>query len=233
MADDHHNSTAVLTPYRLTKELRREVCIHEAAHAVIGALWGYNHCYCLAVAPEGSEDWSYTNRKGRTTTGLLGNHEGSDAPFPWFFMEWDEDESHFNGTKAKAAQRDLLATLSRQGKSWHYRSLRAHLCFCLAGYIAENLLRDEEDPNLEPESYAPGDDITQAEVTAWLLPFRREFDHAVSITTGALRDHWPLVLSLADALEAKGTLEDEELEPYLPQRLKDWPPSPRRAVREG
>lgn len=214
--------------YRLTPGFRREVCVHEAAHAVMGALGGTTFCYALAVAPEGAEDWSYTNRKGWTTSGIWGNHEGSDPPFPWPLMRWNEEEGGFDGSHARGALRDLMGNLKPHHRRGYYRSLRAHLCFCLAGNIAEALYRNEE-PDLDGE-WGTADDIAQAEATSWLLPFRwlKELDHGVSVTTAALREYWPLVTALADVLEAKGVLNDEEVAPYLPQRLKDWPPPPPR-----
>jgi len=60
------------------------------------------------------------------------------------------------------------------------------------------------------------------------LPFRNEWDHLVKITEKAVRDHWPVILRVAAALEDRGLLEDEALDEILLQPVSDWPPPPPR-----
>lgn len=233
---------AVLFEDRLTKERRREVCIHEAAHAVIDALGG-SYVYFLAVAPEGATEWQVRGRKGELCTGLWGICCSSD--FSTWCMQWNENEFAYEVDRRAYAKhlRDLEQQINemRRGEGLlpkkgiaaeQRRIVRAHICGSMAGPAADAIVKGEgvEDAldYWTADLSDPNDDLCHAEAMARLLPYRGEYDHAVRVTSEALRrpDIWGAVLRLADELERVGHMED--VHPWLPEADRRWPPSPRR-----
>lgn len=223
-----------LPVYRLTPERRFQCCVHEAGHAIAAAL-ADRQCVELAVAPEGAEDWRpVTSRGCRLDGDLWGYCTSHPVPLPLAHLKWDSEtcEEGYDLTPAMGAQTALLECLKKPiFRAVYYLDLRSVLCCFLAGHIAESILMNEE-PWLESDYTGP-DDINRAEACCYLLPYRsrREFDHAVDQTTAALREHWPAVLALAEALALAGTLDEDALRPYLPPPLKDWPTPPPRKTR--
>jgi hypothetical protein len=221
--------TPSTTLYALTAERRRAVCVHEAAHAILHALGGA-WVYRVAVAPEGATEWQTTGRKGEALSDLWGLCSPADCPGQWF-VRWDPDECQVSADRKRFG--DLLAMMEanrRGSKREQWRQIRAHVCAVLAGPAAEQMHEGEADPYLDEGEGGAFDDITKAQVYAWLLPWRAEIDHLAAVTVQALRqpEVWALVLRLADELQRVGDLEDEALLPFLPaQAAVDWPPSPR------
>lgn len=211
--------------YGLTTERRKEVCIHEAAHAVIHAIGG-SYIYSLAVAPVGAQSWQYTGRKGAILTELWGCCCISDHPAT-MFLKWDAEAGYMSADRNSF--RAYVNQLSKAMKRELRRSFRAHACGTLAGPMADAILQGEIDAEtyLESDCYHP-DDISISEATTWLLPFRNEFDYLTTVTKQALRtlEIWERVLKLADALEQAGTMEND-IDDYLPERVPNWPKSPR------
>ncbi len=224
-----------------TAESRRAACIHEAAHAVVHALGG-SFVFRVAVAPEGDTgSWTYEDRRGKAATDLRGICEASDHFVLSMHMGWDEGEHCYRPDRrgfekhvrmvATAIAKCSDATGRRSQRSVmaeERRIARAHLCAIVAGPIAEQIYMGDDVYVDEPEDWDnPGEDIVRAWAIAGLLPFIREFDHAVRVTEAALRDAetWGRVVRLAAELERVGDVE--EVDPFLPDRLPSWPPTPR------
>ncbi len=215
----------------LTARHRREVCVHEAAHAVVHAIGGAS-VYGVEVAPEGVADWVTEDRKGGLLADLWGCCHTSDAP-GWMFIRWDDEGfgGYYKGDRKGYA--NLLHQLDsryRGSSKEQRRQLRAYICGALAGPIADAIREGQPEGSiyLEPE-YERGEDLTVAEALCWLLPFRKEFDRLATETERVLREPetWQAVMRLADALETAGTME-EELIDFLPAPRRSWPPSPMR-----
>ena len=110
--------------------------------------------------------------------------------------------------------------------------VRAHICGCLAGPIADQIAGGcaQGDLFLELLDFTAGDDRCRAIGFCDLLPQRSDkaYYHLAEETESDLREPelWQSVLRIADALQAAGLLEDEELEHLLPQQWQKWPPPP-------
>ncbi len=222
----------------LTEKRRHEVCIHEAAHAVIHALGG-GWVYDVEVAPIGCEEWTTEGRKGGMLSDLWGVCRTSDAENVFGRIWWNEDWDGYECDRA--GYRKLLDWLGsgrpngQRIKREARRRLRAWICGSIAGPMADAIYGGEEEPGgiwLEPE-YMRGEDLTVAEALSWFLPYRAEYDFLASVTERALRepDLWGMVLRLADELEKAGCLGCEEesfhrLRYLLPEPRRNWPPSP-------
>jgi hypothetical protein len=230
---------SVLFEDRLTRERRREVCIHEAAHAVIHSLGGA-FVYLLAVAPEDATSWEVHDRKGGLNTGLWGICSTSDFFTP--FIRWDDEHEYrvdgrAYGVYLRDMERQINDLRRAEGKrpakiaAEQRRIVRAHICGSMAGPVADAITRgDDVEDALDwwgVDTSDRHDDLCHAEAMARLLPFRNEYGHAVRVTEQALRrpDIWAAVMRLADELDRVGRMED--LDPWLPPAEKNWPPSPR------
>lgn len=220
-------------PLYLTRERRRAVCVHEAAHAVVHALGGA-YVYRVAVAPEGATDWQTTGRKGGVLSDLWGVCSASDSP-ALGFMQWEADDLCIAVNRPGFAELLRLMEAHHRGAARELRrQLRAHVCASLAGPAAEQLHDDPAaEPYLAEGEFGTPDDIAFAEAHSWLLPQRGELDRLAALTVATLRrpDVWALVLAVADRLEAAGDLDDEAVQPLLPMPAHDWPPGPRASVR--
>ena len=237
---------AVLFEDRLTKERRRQVCIHEAAHAVIHALGG-SFVYLLAVAPEDATSWQVHDRKGMLCTDLWGICSTSD--FWTRYIQWNEEECSYEVDRRGYAEylRDMERQVNDRRSSSGQRVLRlaaeqrriarAHVCASMAGPAADAIVAGEDVEDAldywTADLSDPNEDLCNAEAMARLLPYRSEYDHAVRVTEEALRRPaiWAAVLRLADELERVGHMED--VRPWLPEADRHWPPSPRAASRSG
>jgi len=216
----------------LTKQLRREVCVHEAAHAVIHRLGGA-FVYRVAVAPEGCSEWVTEGRKGATLTDLWGVCSPSDPPtFSQVCMKWDESLGDYQCDRQGFARilRQIQATANRSGVAFELRrQVRAFVCGLLAGPLAESIFEGDDNPWLAPEwCDGPSDDLVLACAFARLLPFNWEYRHLCQVTAEALHrpDIWHKVITLADELERVGDIED--VDPFLPEWDRSWPPAPPR-----
>ena len=235
----------VLFEDRLTKDRRREVCIHEAAHAVIHAL-GRSFVYLLAVAPEDATSWEVHDRKGGLNTGLWGICSGSDW-WSWH-VRWSEERGEYVTDRRSYAEH--LREMERQVND-HYRGqgrprariaaeqrrvARLHVCISMAGPAADAIVAGEDVEDAldwwSVDWYEEGSDLAVAAAIAGVLPYRNEYHHAVQVTEEALRrpEIWATVIRLADELERAGRLENEAIDPFLPLADRSWPPSPRRGV---
>jgi hypothetical protein len=218
----------------LTKQRRREACVHEAAHAVIHRLGGAT-VYRVAVAAEGCPAWGTERERGGIPTGLWGVCSlGGPIGIAQECIKWDEDLGDSGGylCDRRAFARILRGTeadWNRPGfSSKMRRHLRAFVCGCLAGPVVDSFLEGDDDPWLEPVVPEEDEDRTLAHALARLLPFNREYDHLAQVTIEALRrpDIWQKVITLADELERVGDIED--VDPFLPEWDRSWPPAPPR-----
>lgn len=236
---------SVLFEDRLTRERRRGVCIHEAAHAVIHALGG-SFVYLLAVAPEDATSWQVETRKGNLNTDLWGVCSGSDW-WSWY-VRWIDELGEYQADRKGYANhlREMERQINEHQRSEgrpagriaaeQRRVARLHVCVSMAGPAADAIVagQDVEDA-LDwwgVEWHDEHDDLAVADAIARVLPYRGEYQHAVRVTEEALRrpEIWAAVIRLADELERVGRLENEALDPFLPPADRSWPPSPRRGV---
>ena len=230
------DATSSLSPYRLTPELRRSVCIHEAGHAVVAALGGWN-CREMAIAPEGATDMTYTDPLNVRHTGQWGccyfDPLLPELP-PLPVLHPDVQTGLYEPRDIDVA-RGLLGQYLRLVNSAfqvkYYRDLRLWVCTTMAGPLADDAYagrHTDEHPavlNTYADRWA---EFSQADAYCGLLPLqqRREAKHAVWLTAAALEDYWPAVMTLAEVLEKAGHLSEEAVLPYLPPPLKNWPPPP-------
>ena len=229
----------------LSKQRRREICVHEAGHAIVHAIGG-SFVYRVAVAPEGDTgSWTFQGRKGDAETGLAGVCETSDCFSAYRFLRWSSDAGCYEVDRRGFEERNrqlasFAATMAKPGIARYITSqqsiaakarrvVRANLCGILAGLIAEQIyIGQEVFIPLADGLYGPGDDLVRAEAIAMILPRRRELEHAAGVVEDALRDPatWGRVIRLADELERVGDIED--LGGLLPYPQPDWPPPPPR-----
>lgn len=237
----------------LTKERRFEVCIHEAAHAVIFSLNHISWVYSIEVAPEGATEWVTTGSCNNQRDDLWGIcRQDESTTIHQRLIRWDEENGDYVcHVKFEQEYYKLMLKLAREKhsimnpkekfsskhfKNEYWRNLRAFIAGTLAGGIAEDIFNNEE---IDAESlyYAgvwacdPTYDVTIAGALCRFLPqrhFLEEFEHLVKETERTLRrpELWDRVIKLAKALEREGKIEDEELEQYLPEPASNWPPSP-------
>ncbi|CAE6872610.1 hypothetical protein R70211_01376 [Paraburkholderia domus] len=215
----------------LTPEFRRAVCFHEAGHAVIHALGG-SSIYALAVAPEGSESWTYEGRKGAVIEGAAGVCEPCDSPRLAMYLVWDGTSYRANRNEFNNVHRSMAASLGgTRGKHLLTdvrRLVRRRICGALAGPIAESYYEKREFNVWETEGWVdPGSDVEHAMGLAQLLPYRREFEHACDVTCEALRrpEIWARVVALADELEHAENMSEDAIAEFLPPPEANWPPS--------
>lgn len=226
-------STADPFVYALTAARRRAVCFHEAGHAIVHALGGA-FVYRVAVAPEGSTDWTTSGRKGDHLTDLWGVCSASDSPAGWFFRKHDDYNGDVYLSADRRGWRAFLKVVESDriaGKAMRreqLRQIRAHCCALLAGPAAEQIHLGEE-PWLDVDGeHGAIDDAKLAQAHAWLLPWRGELDHLHALTVSTLRTPWvwQYVQRLADELERVGEVEDQ-VHTFLPDAIPGWPSSSR------
>lgn len=106
------------------------------------------------------------------------------------------------------------------------REIRAYVCQCLAGPIADMISERKTGYLVANGECSPHDDLTLAEACCRMLPAGNEWEHLCDTTEIVLRERWGSVIKLADALESGGKIE-EAFGSYLPPRIKNWPPAPK------
>jgi hypothetical protein len=130
----------------LTRQLRRMVCVHEAAHAVVYALGG-SRAQGLAVAPTGSESWSHLTQRGVLMKDLWGACELPDGLLLSGYFSWDDEQLCYRADRDEfvAAHRfvaaELGSTQRRQLLAELRRFVRLRVCATLAGPIADDWRR--------------------------------------------------------------------------------------------
>ncbi len=212
------------TKFELTSDRRYEVCIHEAAHAVIYA-YGGTFVYSVEVAPLGISDLSLTGRKGHMYKETMGLCSTSDAPFSYCLL-WNIDDCTFVADK-KTFRSVMKSCVGWRKRNEIKRRIRAHVCGCLAGPVADAKYRGKtsDEIYLESESVFSGtpDDVSIAEALSWFLPSWKEFDLLTKETDRLLRmpEIWERVLKLADVLNHAGKIEEDI--PFLPEPCELWP----------
>lgn len=217
-----------------TSEFRRKVCVHEAGHAVIHALGG-EAIRGLAVAPVGCESWTFSTDDGVVVRDLSGICELDFSGLCTNYLDWEHDQLRYRANRKEFnnVHRSLLVLLGptrgKKALANMRRLVRLRVCGSLAGPIAETHFENNEFDVWEVEGWRePTSDVEVAEGLSQLLPFRREFEHACDVTCETLRrpEIWSSVLALADLLERRGRLGEEEIAEYLPKADVNWPPSP-------
>lgn len=211
---------------RLTRELRRETCFHEAGHAVAFALGGVP-VMKLAVAPEGVDGWRTQIRTGRCCTDLWGLCEKADLVFPRPFLRWlgSEGVLHADGRGFEAVLDTPIGQAQLEGFSpGHRREIRAHVAGLLGGPAAEQRYRGET-VNLRGRTDL--DDVTRAMGLCRLLTAPDTFAGVLAQVEAALCRPavWERVVHLAETLERSGELHDG-LRALLPAAIPHWPAAP-------
>lgn len=209
--------------YKLTKEHRYGMCIHEAAHAVIFSLGGA-FIYRLAVAPEGCTDWVTQGRKGGVLTDLWGICSPSDTS-SLFFLKWDDEKECYRADKAGFEK--AYGQTNKKVLPQSRREIRAHICARLAGPIADEIHEGQDEGIYVEVETGRSHDSASAYGLSLLLPWRNEYDSLTTVTEQALRrpDVWAMVIRLARELERVGDME--EFDGFLPDAVEGWPSSPR------
>lgn len=215
-------------------EFRRKVCAHEAGHAVIHALGG-EVIRGLAVAPVGCESWTFSTDVGVVVRDLWGICELDFSGLCTNYLVWEDEQLRYRANRREFnnVHRSLLALLGpargKKALANMRRLVRLRVCGALAGPIAEAHFENNEFDVWEVEGWRePTSDVEVAEGLSQLLPFRGEFEHACDVTYETLRrpEVWSSVLALADVLERRGRLGEDEIAEYLPKVDNKWPPSP-------
>lgn len=217
----------------ISKEHRRAICVHEAAHAVMHAFCG-STVYGVAVAPVGARDWAYECRRGLASDDIWGACEASNPASAQTFMRWNADEVRYDVNRAGFEAVCLMeaqvgfyidvetAILASQA------IVRKHLLATLAGPVGEAIhLGEVVKYAAYPMDLAEGEDLTKAAAYEQFLPGPNEYDYAVDLAEQTLRkpDVWAMVLKLADELERHGEV-GEGLDAFLPASIEGWPPPP-------
>lgn len=215
----------------LNAECRREVCFHEAGHAIVHALGGAM-IHRLAVAPEGATEWSIEGRKQGVLADLWGVCQASDLNSNVTMnMRWcPEQEKYITNRKGMLDIVKLIEKSMPGYKGALERELRSQMYGFLAGPIATQIYYGHEvDVHDTSCMYTEGGDVAVAMAVSNFLPRQAaiEYDHAAKVVEGLLRqpDVWAKVTNLAERLEEIGDMA-EKLEDYLPEALADWPTAP-------
>jgi len=213
------------TMYKLTKEHRYRVCIHEAAHAVIFAIGGA-FIEKLVVAPEGATSLTCTTPRGSEMRDLWGVCSPCGLFQAGHFIQWSDDKGCF------IPEQEWRAMLRMRGSEWASavkRDVRASVCGILAGPIADEIQDGEPDGIHGPAWLEPigidRNDCDKAHGLAKLLVWREAFDSLAALTEQTLRrpDVWTMVVNLARELERLGDMED--FKGFLPGAVDGWPSS--------
>lgn len=227
--------------YRLTADHRRQLCVHLSAHAAIHSMGGGN-IYMLAVAPEGVQSWTTSERKTRSLGKLWGLCSVSD--YYCYHIEWLPSQQRYAASRAgwerevgQQHEQFLHSHLNpdpgihvgdpvltdvpslEQRMAARRRVVRAHACGYLAGHIADGItagIGATEALRLYDRRDTQSvemSDIAVAQGLTDLLP-PGEYEHAVRITEAALHrpDVWAAVQKVASELEQLGLLEDDPCE---------------------
>ena len=213
--------------YKLTKDLRRAVCVHEAGHAIVYAIGG-TFVERVAVAPEGAETWSVESRKGSVSTDLWGVCQADSDFVLWQFVQWDDESLCYRCDKSGFS--NWLRISNKRFGKWFRQGIRSNICGMMAGPAAESIWRGEDVELYNGrDSLDKHDDLNKAESVSEILHWRDEFDHAAALTEHTLRrpEIWAMVLRLAGELERVGDIGKDELADFLPAGILGWPPSPR------
>lgn len=217
------------TPYRLTRNERRVVCVHEAAHAVVHALGPRCSVYRVEVKPVGSIASLEARDHAIPAWGIC-----FTSTMPVFgAIAWDDD------TGELVAIRDWYLRELRRYEDCHpgcekkfYQELRTHICGVLAGPIAQGIFCGDFEAGsisggrhqVDIDNWEECQDAAIAAVACTLLPTNDEFNRLCRETERVLMepDVWDSVIRLAKALEVAGCIKDEALEPFLPKPRPDW-----------
>ncbi|MBW9248046.1 MAG: hypothetical protein GJU72_02935 [Acidithiobacillus ferriphilus] len=148
-------------------------------------------------------------------------------------MPWDDDNGCYVVSDDDAAAH--YSQLPRQVRPARMTEIRGHCCGILAGPIADAILNCGDDDSiwLDDQDYdQKGTDLAVVNGLAKWLPYRNDLGFLIHKTEETLRDSkiWQMVADLAQALERRGRMDDDEIYPYLPTPRKNWPGSPRARI---
>ena len=239
-----HKAASIRRPWpalrssRLTKPFRRQVCIHEAGHAVIRRLSG-GDVFRLAVAPAGVSSWETVGSDGTPLTNAWGLASTSHSD-GYGYIWWDDAKRRYRVDR-DGWLRELQSREQLFGRAYgkleaasliakEHRSVRADLAGFLAGPAAEAIYVGADVSRSMRRQFDTGaaanDDLVIARALARLLRHHDEFEHAAELTEQTLRRPaiWDAVVQLAAELERVGEMDD--VEQWLPEPENNWPPAP-------
>ena len=206
-----------------TSERRREVCIHEAAHAAIYSVASIRVAR-LTVAPADCTEWVEGAQMSEIECDRWGICQVASGLYG-SCVSWDDDELAYVVKKIGMLQ--LITNGTGKLNSSRKQEIKGQICGILAGPVADMII--DTDYDALAQSDTPHSDIDKAMGLSKLLGRRHEavYDHLITVTLSTLKTArvWDAVLRISDALERTGNLEGDELSALLPAPLVGWPPS--------
>ena len=198
------------------------VCVYEAARAVMMALGGMQ-MKCVKIAPEGTtlsggrlgccyKDDSFI--KICIEMFLTRGKKGNIQPKLDFFM------THIQKIQGRRGGKERIREI--------YRLIRAHICISCAGSMATAIITDS--PIRSPHHWLAQEDSKMVIALCGLLPSGyQELKYLDRQTERLLRtpDIWERVTNLAQSLHQAGEMNADELGPFLPAPIPNWPKAPR------
>lgn len=184
--------------------------VHEAAHAVV-----------YATAGRGVK---WVGLRGRDSGRLSGDASGGCELEPLGFVPPCGWHTGHNTWWAKRDRWKEMMDAAEDPQAMTH-ALRAELCGLLAGPLSELRLEGKADGPL-PSSKGKTDDFSLAGGYAALLGDADAMgSHYATATLDLLSEQetWARVLSLAVALQQRGSLAGSDLAVYLPKRREGWP----------
>lgn len=219
--------------------------IHEAAHAVIGALGGLE-VVAISAVPEGAD------MNAPAWTGWI-DMDGAEG-----LIQWDGKASEYKPVLTRQQVREHFKSgnalplyyrsltyqnpkkaepITRRALPEWYRDIRAVVCSLVAGELAEEIekgVTSFEDCYHELSYFsARGTDTAKTLGFCQFLPWRDEDEKLQRLTFDTLREAetWAATKRLANELEKKKQLSGAELQRLLPPQRKGWPKGERKSIR--
>ena len=216
----------------LSAEERRFTCIHEAAHAAVHGVAGMG-LVGVKVADAGATSFQAEGQLNLTLVSEWGMERFDGNPVMPSFMPWTEEDGYKGN---RPAFEEYLAFMDSQVQSDPVFSVgitqlvRAHLCAILAGHVAESIARGTK---VIAEAGDDRDEVgDMARVTGLLDLITDSRDDRLEVLkhfqdeTGKLLCEpavWSAVTRIADLLEARGELGNEDLARLAPDWRPEWP----------
>ena len=216
----------------LSAEERRFTCIHEAAHAAVHGVAGMG-LVGVKVADQGAPSFEAEGPINLTLVSEWGMERFDGNPVMPSFMPWTEEDGYKGNRPAFA---EYLAFMDAQVQSDPVFSVgitqlvRAHLCALLAGHVAESIARGTK---VVAELGLDRDELGDMARVSGLLDLiagpqedRLEVLQHFQDQTGKLLCEpaiWSAVTRIADLLEARGELGNEDLVRLAPEWRPEWP----------
>ena len=183
--------------------------------------------YALEVAPISGTSWVTRGRKRGELADLWGVCRSSEPGILKIALRWQDSDCSFEvNRRVLTAYMSGLKQAEGDVPEEATREIRAYVCQCLAGPIADMISERKMGQLVASGERSPRDDLTLAEACCRMLSAGNEWEHLCDVTETLLRERWGSVEKLADALESDGKIEGT-IGSYLPPRIQNWPPAPK------